>query len=354
PDERSGHRIVVTDANLYSIGGYNPNFWDEHNDETTYYPLFRELWKFNFATRLWTQLETQSTMPYELASHTVVLDRCNMLMFGGTAIPFGESNSNDLNVCNLSTASWKLYTCYGDLPTKKYGHAMSMQDDLVFVVGGTSGYRYNMDVHQLNLKTLKWTQLSGKEYKSAHPESRYRHEIVYRDRELYLIGGGTAIEQYSLDKIPVFHTVNLKWKELKTKPDPIKGFPAPRKCHSCMKLNNEIYICGGLLDRKIADDIWKLNLVTIQWTKLSAFLPQPVYFHAASVTSLGCMYIFGGVSKIDVERTNGLYKIWLKIPPLTEMCWQLLCDTIDMKYINSEKLLDMGVPSLFVDRLSTL
>ena len=44
PDPRSGHRIVANDSNLYSIGGYNPDFWDALNeDEHTYYPLFKEV-----------------------------------------------------------------------------------------------------------------------------------------------------------------------------------------------------------------------------------------------------------------------------------------------------------------------
>jgi len=51
PEPRSGHRVVVDDGNLYSIGGYNPDFSDRENDNDTYYPLFKvvqvcELCKF--------------------------------------------------------------------------------------------------------------------------------------------------------------------------------------------------------------------------------------------------------------------------------------------------------------------
>ena len=44
PVERSGHRIVVDDACLYSLGGYNPEFWNVRNTEDTYYPLFKEVY----------------------------------------------------------------------------------------------------------------------------------------------------------------------------------------------------------------------------------------------------------------------------------------------------------------------
>ena len=41
PEPRSGHRIVVDHGNLYSIGGYNPDFSERENDNDTYYPLFK-------------------------------------------------------------------------------------------------------------------------------------------------------------------------------------------------------------------------------------------------------------------------------------------------------------------------
>ena len=43
PEPRSGHRVVVFNGSLYSIGGYNPHFWEVENNEDTYYPLFKEV-----------------------------------------------------------------------------------------------------------------------------------------------------------------------------------------------------------------------------------------------------------------------------------------------------------------------
>ncbi|KAJ8975865.1 hypothetical protein NQ317_015903 [Molorchus minor] len=55
PFPRSGHRIGADSSNFYSFGGYNPLVRDEvehHEDDEFWvqsYPLFQELWKFNFA-----------------------------------------------------------------------------------------------------------------------------------------------------------------------------------------------------------------------------------------------------------------------------------------------------------------
>lgn len=71
PLPRSGHRVVADDCNLYSFGGYNP-LLDESEENTNTYPLFQELWKFNFATKQWKKFCRQDTLPQELASNAVI------------------------------------------------------------------------------------------------------------------------------------------------------------------------------------------------------------------------------------------------------------------------------------------
>lgn len=68
PPARSGHRCVADSNNLYVFGGYNPDFEEAGGAENEDYPLFRELWKFHFATATWQQVRTEGYMPTELAS----------------------------------------------------------------------------------------------------------------------------------------------------------------------------------------------------------------------------------------------------------------------------------------------
>ena len=44
------------------------------------------------------------------------------------------------------------------------------------------------------------------------------------------------------------------------------------------------YVSGGFDGRKIYDDVWMLDLTTLQWTKLDTKLPRPVYFHSSAIT----------------------------------------------------------------------
>lgn len=51
----------------------------------------------------------------------VVLHGNNLLVFGGTGIPFGESNGNDVHVCNVKYKRWALLSCRGKKPSRIYG-----------------------------------------------------------------------------------------------------------------------------------------------------------------------------------------------------------------------------------------
>lgn len=83
PKPRSGHRIVCDSKNLYSFGGYNPHIQnDEGSDDEIWidsYPLFQELWRYNFASKKWIRYASQTSLPKELASNAV-LRKGNTLM----------------------------------------------------------------------------------------------------------------------------------------------------------------------------------------------------------------------------------------------------------------------------------
>lgn len=44
-----------------------------------------------------------------------------MLFFGGTGIPFGETASNEVHVCDLNSFRWSLLLTTGEKPTPRYG-----------------------------------------------------------------------------------------------------------------------------------------------------------------------------------------------------------------------------------------
>lgn len=87
PLPRSGHRIVCDTKNLYSFGGYNPSILNDearNHDELSVhsFPLFQELWKFNFASKKWVRFNSRESLPQELASNAVIIHgNCLMVVY---------------------------------------------------------------------------------------------------------------------------------------------------------------------------------------------------------------------------------------------------------------------------------
>jgi N-acetylneuraminic acid mutarotase len=180
PIPRSGHRMIYFEGHLYSFGGFNPKLIngefsnDEESDSSEYYPLFMELWQFNTATRRWRKIPITGEVPEQLASHTalfVTRPKRKLLVYGGTGMPFGQTASNMVYLCDLSNSyTWEKVvvtknevapTVGNHFPKKLYGQAITLSENgrFLYTIGGTSGFQYFMDVHRLDMETNSWEQL---------------------------------------------------------------------------------------------------------------------------------------------------------------------------------------------------
>lgn len=324
--------------------------------------MFRECWKFNLLTKRWSKVFNAETenMPEELVSNAVKFLGETLLVYGGTGYQFGEKRSNK---CSLlypyaSPKSIESVETTGDGPDPQYGQAIAVLGSHLYVIGGTTGYEYTCDIYRLDLVTRRWecVYISNERFNDEDPEGRYRHEIASDDKYIYLFGGGTRERTFDLVSIPAFDYHLNKWIFIPTKPDSSNGYPEPRKFHSCIQQETkngiEVVIVGGYKAESVYfDDVWKLNLTTHQWTCFAQTkLPYKLYFHDASSSRNGCMYIFGGTTHSGT-RTNDLHKMWTKIPKLSEISWEAIMHYCPkLTSIQSEKLIEIGVPLEFVNR----
>lgn len=217
PKARSGHRIVNDDkGNVYSFGGFNPAI-DANDEELTddqnwrlYYPLFRELWKFSYTKLKWKKLETTGEIPIHMASPCAIYSNDKLIIYGGTGVPFGYTSSNKLYECHLKTLTWKLITvdeANSDKPEELYGQAIALDPwkPALYAIGGTTGFRYTINVHQFDFSSLVWKELWKNKYNKIKPEERYRHEIILNDDKIYILGGGTVYECFGFEEVSVHH-----------------------------------------------------------------------------------------------------------------------------------------------------
>ncbi|XP_060529523.1 kelch domain-containing protein 10 homolog [Cylas formicarius] len=367
PHPRSGHRIGADSSNFYSFGGYNPLIRREeyHYEDDSYidsYPLFQELWKFNYASRRWTKFRNSETLPRELVSNAVILYRNLLMIYGGTGSPFGTRCSNQLYVCNISDEASPMVEVKttGQLPLPQYGQAIVYHNDYLYAIGGTTGFSYSCDIHRLNLRSFSWEVVyicngTGE----FEPEGRYRHEVGFDGKNIYILAGGTADRVFDLSEIPTFDMEKRQWLRLRTLEAGGYGVPSPRRCHGAVQVESDgdlnVFVTGGQDGENIFNDLWRLNLKTLQWTFFERCeLPRPMYFHATAVTPEGRLYVFGGIYSVNdqVHRSNAVYTSWLCIPKLSEMCWQsVLHYSPRILDYSSDDLINAGLPKRFVHRL---
>ncbi len=67
----------------------------------------------------------------------------------------------------------------------------------------------------------------------------------------------------------------------------------------------------------------------------------------------GRMLTYGGVTRVDTERTSAVHAVWLCLPPLRELCWDYLTQIAPhLARVQRHLLVEAGVPTDLVARLS--
>lgn len=213
PKARSGHRMVADEAgDLYSFGGFNVQVPADDGELSRepewqkYKPLFQELWKFNWRTKRWKKLRTTGDIPDKLVSHCMCYWNEKIIIYGGTGLPYGDNSSNKLTIYHIAKNYWEVIEPLSDpsrSPVEMYGQACICDEQRgeLYVVGGTNGSQYSLDVHKFSLYNKKWTVLHKTTELAYEPGCRYRHEIALYNNKLYLFGGSTSTRYYAFDKV---------------------------------------------------------------------------------------------------------------------------------------------------------
>ncbi|VDM52774.1 unnamed protein product [Angiostrongylus costaricensis] len=209
PAPRSGHRIFTDDQFLYVVGGFDRTV-DEQEGR-----IYKEVWRYSLFTHEWSRMEVRGDFPTALASFArkssdsqldgsvlsivVLVSQTSpysnhIILFGGTAVPFGMSTSSSVHLISFYDDSNSLLSRVLPVEGEKlatYGHAMLQGSDpnTFYVIGGTTGHNFFLDVDKLAYENGKWTW-SSEALANPNMEGRYRLEAVLHEGLIYLFGGG--------------------------------------------------------------------------------------------------------------------------------------------------------------------
>ena len=98
-----------------------------------------------------------------MASHCAQSYGPYIVVHGGSRLPFGTTTRQSLFAFDTRSRKWNHLDqsiADDDCPIGLYGHSMSIIDDVLYLVGGTTGLMYYSNVYAFDLKgPPKWQQL---------------------------------------------------------------------------------------------------------------------------------------------------------------------------------------------------
>ncbi|XP_053598227.1 kelch domain-containing protein 10 homolog [Microplitis demolitor] len=250
-------------------------------------------------------------------------------------------------------------TTKGPLPKRFFSHNFISHGSYFYTFGNYRG----LGVFRIDPETGIWEKLSpenGDDFPGYYDDI----ELAYDGKKMYVIFVKIRGERIrELKTIQSYDIEQNRWYILDTTGDPDneKPFPDIRINFGIAHIvdleskGTNIVISGGMMDKRIYDGIWRLSLFTLQWTCLNKFgsiLPQAICEYDAITSLDGKMYVVGGRIKKKNNRlseVNNLYSTWLRIPQLTDICWEAV--NFYYRELNTktdEGLFELGLPIKFV------
>ncbi|XP_053592861.1 kelch domain-containing protein 10 homolog isoform X2 [Microplitis demolitor] len=309
----SGHGGIESSNSLLE----NDEIWKQNR------PYFRELWKYNLSTQQWQRFNNQLQLPTKkIIIFATYFTHDKLILCGNKNLSNNNDNENyddnnnnyPMYICDLITGDIDEYNTTGSVPQLDYHQNFIRDNNYLYTLG--SGYFF--DVHRIEITTRKWECVYRCCRKNLlnDPPVRIGLTSIIDDKKIYIFGGITDFDlEPPLREITVFDIKLNCWNILQTigDDDNTPSFPTDRSCSSVAHYKNykngesSVILSGGGKTNKLLDDIWELNLKTLQWNCLSKFnavLPRPVSNHSMSVTPSGKLYSFGGYVR-DSEK-----KLW--------------------------------------------
>lgn len=364
PSPRSGHVAVIRDEYMYVYGGFTSSGYGQ---------AFRELWRYHLLSEQWDLVKPSGISPATPCSQSgLIIDKSHMLVFGGTSYPFGAMNGNTLHLYNFKTEEWSFLAIDPEIqaPSARFGQtALLTKDGKLWLIGGTNGFLFYMDVWVYDLKEHmqalknenqgfegKWTELTIDGI--DRPRGRYKHETVLDGDTIIMIGGGWPFPtgETVIDHVYLLDTFSLEWKrQACTAADQNIGLPESRRSHTCTKIGQYVYMIGGTGREPIASEsVWRLNLRSWVWVKVDATWPKPSFFHSCALSPEGYIFSFAGVESCSEsghkERHAEVHQFTPRLPELhslTERCLQLLSSRCEC---TTQAMRSWGLPMKLIKR----
>jgi len=290
-------------------------------------------------------VETVGEIPAPRFGHANVLIRTTLFIWGGDTrmvneVNQGASLDNTLYALNLVERHWYRIPVQGGLPDGRYGHAMCVTGEVLYIFGGQKDELFLNDIWILDLsftesllhfpqkplaghfdfdgstKDARWKRV---EHLSnvPRPPSRTNHTWTPYEDKIYLFGGTDG--QYHYNDVWVFHIEQHRWTEAAC----VGYIPAPREGHTAALLDGFMYVFGGRgVDGQDMGDLGAFRIAHNRWFRFRNMGPAPSARSGHAMAAVNSTaFVLGGLSHTtnpfdDLSVVHLLETGSIKFPPL--------------------------------------
>ncbi|XP_064163736.1 rab9 effector protein with kelch motifs [Anguilla rostrata] len=271
----------------------------------------------------WIDKEIKGGPPNPRYGHAIAVARNVVFLFGGVSTMNSLEDKpvylNDLYMITVTPTSivWDVMTQNGQIPAAREGHSLCMVKGKLYLFGGSSVPQAREclpGVYCFDIELLTWDDLKA----GGVPMRTLKHSSATVGDNIYVFGG--ILDGVARDDLLMFNTVSKTWTPIKTTGD----VPPARFNHNFAVVNEQIYLVGGCsVDDRLFKDVHILNTGTLVWQKCDVkgeFSPacrgQTLTAHHDKD-----IYLFGGICLSEngvVTSTNEIHKL-----SIAKMKWKV-------------------------------
>jgi len=286
PSKRYQHTGSAVGSMIYYIGG------QELPEKR-----FNDIYTFDTETLSVTKVTPASGTPPRFARHSAVTIGTTVYLFGGFD---GVSQHFHLAAYETESNTWRVPDVVGDVPPSRTNHAATAIDTRMYIFGGmykdTTGsndklvFLNDMYVLESAVKPHRWSRINQR---GDIPARRCGHRLLALGSRLVLFGGGCG-EQWDMkySDVHVFNPDTNTWQRPK-----IQGQAPVCTFTVAFVVGVFLFVFGGqsLHDNNLTNDLYVLDTVSMEWTKLHAqnTYPSPRDMASGNVVN-NMMHMFGG------------------------------------------------------------
>lgn len=271
PEPREKHALFFLQGKLYVYGGRTAN------------GLTGDMWEFDFEQKAWQKLYDTGETPPPRIRTAVTQSSYKTWIFGGYT---EEGFTNEL--FEFSEGKWKQLENLGAVPKARQNPQIAYWNNKLFAWGGIDEEDYlDNELYYYDLSTSTWSKVALDE----KPLGRFLHGMVVREDYLYLIFGWNPELGEDLGDIWKIHLPELsKWEFLVESEYARDGFAMTLK-------DDSVYMIFGYVVSDYSNAGLKLDLSSMSVQVISPhFLSPPPRKRHSLIRINSELWLFGGQS----------------------------------------------------------